>query len=252
MKYIRNFRDLGGIPAENGRVVKSGCFYRCATLQEASKEDIAKIQTLGIRIAFDFRDPAEEFPNEKEVYAAANLHRFNYPMALNNEKLFKLQQNRGIRALFARITLDDVKDTYRTLPFDNEGYRAVFKAMQTGNVPFLFHCSAGKDRTGVCAALILTLLGASEEIVLEDYMISLKVRDYVARQAGRTIPKPVRSYMLKRLEALLIVAPELLAAAKEEILKRYGSFEEYFLKEYGIDRKERERLISVYTAPNDK
>lgn len=247
MKYIRNFRDLGGISVQDGRVVKHGYFYRCATLQEASKEDIEEIQTLGIRTAFDFRDPVEEFPNEGEIYAAANLTRRNYPMALNNEKLFKLQQNRGIRALFARITLEDVKDTYRSLPFDNEGYRAVFKAMQEGNVPFLFHCSAGKDRTGVCAFLILTLLGASEERILDDYMISLKIRDYVAQQAGREIPKLVRSYMLKRLEALLIVDPALLAAAKEEVLKRYGSFEEYFLKEYGINAEERERLIAIYT-----
>lgn len=249
MKYIRNFRDLGGIPVENGRAVKTGCFYRCATLQEASKEDIEEIKALGVGTAFDFRDPAEEFPNEKEVYAAANLKRFNYPMALNNEKLFKLQQNRGVSALFARITLEDVKDTYRSLPFDNEGYRAVFKAMQEGNVPFLFHCSAGKDRTGVCAALILALLGADEKVILQDYMISLKIRDYVAQQAGREIPKLVRSYMLKRLEALLIVDPQLLAAAKEEILKRYGNFEEYFLKEYGIGKEERERLISIYTEP---
>ena len=70
------------------------------------------------------------------------------------------------------------------MPFGNPAYRALFGAIRAGQTPILFHCTAGKDRTGVAAALILKALGVSREDIVEDYLLTNAGAGGTARSAG--------------------------------------------------------------------
>ncbi|MGI6213896.1 MAG: tyrosine-protein phosphatase [Christensenellales bacterium] len=249
MEKVLNFRDLGGIPVAGGKKVKSGLFYRSGMLNDATENDIEFLKSLGLKVIFDYRDMLEAEFLKSSPYEKLGIKRAHYPSDLNNEKLFKLKKSTNIKRFFHKCTLEDIKITYRHLPFNNAGYKAMVKAMEEGEVPFLQHCSAGKDRAGLGSALILAVLGASYEDILKDYMLSMQYKDGFADRLASFLPKFMRNFIKKRYEALFIVDKELLDTAIQVIKEKYGSFDTYLLAEYNLDQAKIERLREMYTAP---
>lgn len=247
MEKVVNFRDLGGIRAADGKTVKNGLFFRSAMLNEATEADIAFLKSLNIKTIFDYRDTDEAAMMKTNPYGALGVTYYNIPAAMNNEKLFKLKESRGLGKLFHKFTLDDVKVSYRNLPFGNEGYKAMVRALQNGEVPMLQHCTAGKDRAGLGSALLLLILGARYEDILEDYMKSLEIKDYVQQKVAGFFPSLLLRPIMKRYEPLFIVDKALLDAAVEEIIKRCGTFENYLLIEFGLDESAIQALRDKYT-----
>lgn len=250
MEKVMNFRDLGGIKTSDGRKVKKGLFFRSALLDEASEKDIEFLKSLGLKVIFDYRDESEtKFFAEggMDIYSRLNVKHALHPADLNNQKLFKLNNAKGFRKVFVKVGLSDVQNTYRSLPFNSTGYNAMMQALVNGEVPFLQHCSAGKDRAGMGSALLLAILGVPYENILEDYMISLQVRDYIANKVAGHIPKFVRSRLLKRYEPLFIVHETLLKTAVSAIMERYGTFENYLEKEYSLTPEMVAELRNRYT-----
>jgi protein-tyrosine phosphatase len=138
---------------------------------------------------------------------------------------------------------------YADLPYDHsECYARMFGELLAGRTPLVFNCSAGKDRTGVAAALIFSALGVPREHILHDYSLSEQIVDYDALASGanvsrtatgfsalRSVPKEIRTPMLRS-------DPEYLAAALDEIVRRDGSVAGYLKSQVGVGREEAETL----------
>ena len=141
-----------------------------------------------------------------------------------------------------------VHESYARMPFGNPAYRALFGAIRAGQTPILFHCTAGKDRTGVAAALILKALGVSREDIVEDYLLT---------NACRTTGQDQFRGMLERAglpaaqaqqvtEIATGVRRESIESALDAIEEKYPSFEEYLRAEFEIGAAELEDIRARY------
>ncbi len=247
MEKVLNFRDLGGIKVAGGKKVKNGLFFRSGMLNDATGTDIKYLKSLGLKVIFDYRDELEAEFLKSDPYELLKIERAHFPSDLKNDKLFKLKEASNLRRIFHRFTLDDIKSTYRSLPFDNKGYRAMLKAVEEGKVPFLQHCSAGKDRAGLGSELLLAVLGASYEDILADYMISLHYKDALADRLVPLLPRVLRNFIIRRYQPLFIVDKQLLDTALDAVIARYGTFEEYLSAEYSLDADKIAKIRVMYT-----
>ena len=185
-----NFRELGGYTGCGGRHVKYGAFYRSPALANIkTPADRARFEELGVRTVFDFRSekertlaPDPDFPGVVNIPASAMLAEDGSEVDFDLEKLLRSED--GIRML-----TEGVHESYARMPFGNPAYRALFGAIRAGQTPILFHCTAGKDRTGVAAALILKALGVSREDIVEDYLLTSSAECW----SGRDCPQRRRS-----------------------------------------------------------
>lgn len=242
-----NFRDLGGISTENGKKIKVGIFFRSAMLDEATENDIEFLKSLNLYQIFDYRDDEEVRMLKKDPYSLIGTKHSHYPSNIYNRKLYSLKKNSIWSRIFTTVSLDDVKEVYADLPFDNKGYKAMVDALKNDEVPFYQHCTAGKDRAGLGSALLLGILGVPYEYILEDYMKSMVIKDYIQDKIARVVPKPFRKLIIKKYEPLFIVDKSLLDSAVEAINKKYNSFENYLLMEYNLDKKNIEKIRNRYT-----
>lgn len=218
MDNVFNFRDLGGIPAADGRKVKSGLFFRSGLLDFANDNDIAFLKTLDLLEVFDYRDRDEVDKNKEYIYERIGAKHLHYPNDITKGKVFKLQTG-GMERMFIKIKPADVCEFYSYLPFGNDGYKNMLLAVKRGEVPFLQHCTAGKDRAGCGSALLLAVLGVSYDEIVKDYLKSLKIRDNIRKVMFDKIPKIVHPFIKNSYEPLFIVDKSYLDAARDAIFK---------------------------------
>ncbi|NCA68271.1 MAG: tyrosine-protein phosphatase, partial [Clostridia bacterium] len=247
MEKVHNFRDLGGIRTADGCAVKKGLFFRSAMLNDATHNDIEYLKSLDLKVIFAYRDTDELTIVKTDPYAPLGVKHYNYPTDMQNRQLYKLKRAPVFFKAFHKVTFEDIKSTYRNIPFNNIGYKKMVEALQKGEVPFLQHCTAGKDRAGMGVAILLMILGAPYEEILKDYMKSLEIKTYIEAKVGRFIPKFIRGRMLKRYEPLFVVHECLLEAAHIEIISRYNTVDNYLLKEFNLNEPELKRLRETYT-----
>ena len=244
-----NFRELGGYTGCGGRHVKYGAFYRSPALANIkTPADRARFEALGVRTVFGFRSEKERtlapdpaFPGVVNIPASAMLAEDGSEVDFDLEKLLRSED--GIRML-----TEGVHESYARMPFGNPAYRALFGAIRAGQTPILFHCTAGKDRTGVAAALILKALGVSREDIVEDYLLT---------NACRTTGRDQFRGMLERAglpaaqaqqvtEIATGVRRESIESALDAIEEKYPSFEEYLRAEFEIGAAELEDIRARY------
>ncbi len=247
MEKVINFRDLGKIVTEDGRRIKEGLFFRSARLDEAGDDDIEFLKKLGLKVVFDYRENDEKESYVGDIYAAIGARHATHPVDLKNKKLLKLKSKPRLIKALQKVSIEDIKETYRNLPFDNNSYKQMVEALIAGEVPLLQHCSAGKDRAGLGSALLLAILGVGYDNILEDYMKSLPYKDIFQNKVLSYVPKPLRRLIRKRFEPLFIVDKVLLDTAFEEIIKKYGTLSAYFLAEYGLTAETIAYLKAQYT-----
>jgi protein-tyrosine phosphatase len=163
----RNLRDLGGYPTRSGRLVRRRLVFRSDRLSGLTDADCARLAELGIRTVVDLRYDAEVSEHPNRLWPTVERHE-RVPMAaeLAKERSFL---DRVLGGEITAITDDDVAQSYLDmLDTHAEGFARVVRFVLVGR-PTLFHCTAGKDRTGLCAMLLLGTLGVADEVVLDDF-----------------------------------------------------------------------------------
>lgn len=245
MRTFFNFRDLGNLPTMDGRKVPTGVFFRSGNWDTATKEELEFLKSLKIKNVYDYRDVAET-KKDHSNYEFAGVIYNNYPTAVRNDKLLKLQKSSFFKKLKSTVSYEDVAITYANLPFDNPGYQAVINAVKNHETPILQHCFAGKDRAGVGVALVLSLLGVSREVIMEDYMASVEFYDEFVYYAMRKLPRFIRKKVVKRAESLFTVHPILLNATFDAIDKKYGDMDTFFEKEHGLTKEDIKNIRDHY------
>lgn len=244
-----NFRELGGYEGCGGMHVRKGVFYRAPALANIhTPADIERFQSLGIKKAFDFRSETERkaapdpaFEGTENIAVSALLDENGQEVNFDLEEMIRTQE--GLRRL-----VQDVYDGYARMPFGNKAYRKMFDAIRADEVPILFHCTAGKDRTGVAAALILKMLGVCREDIISDYMRTNECRRAALGEVCRMIEAAGHPHALAEETARLAsgVRAESIESALDAIEERYPSFEAYLEAEYGIEATELEEIRARY------
>ena len=154
-----NFRDLGGLPTEDGGRTRSGLLFRSDTLQELTEPDVeVLVHQLGLRLVVDLRASGEVETEGRGLLAGSAVRHVN--LALNS---------RDERAI-PDLTADSLVGHYLGyLAVSAAAAVQVFHSLADDGLPAVVHCAAGKDRTGVMTAIVLRALGVPAEVVAQDY-----------------------------------------------------------------------------------
>lgn len=240
----KNFRDLGGYRTADGRhQVRWGVLYRSGSLARLTDKDYAVLAPLGVASVIDFRSTAERTAEPTNWRAG------------EPEILTKAYTSKGEAALMGAMQGPDatqarVRDAmigfYHQMPEQYaDQYSEVFHRLAATRSPLLFHCTAGKDRTGIAAALVLTVLGVPRDKVIEDYVLTEKAGDF--RGAAASTPPPagdkdpyayLRNSKSDLIAPLMRADPAYLEAALNQIARDYGSIEGYVRKRLGVSGME--------------
>ena len=237
-----NLRDLGGYPTADGRRVRSGKLYRAPALLALTPEDEAAIAALGLRTICDFRGERESAANPVTIAGASAT---KLPIEPSVGASLKDILRTGIAS--GHVSPDEMlellREAYQAYALQSfTRYRAMFELLNDdANLPLLFHCSAGKDRTGFGAALLLTALGVSWDHVLHDYLATNRLwRREIARNFE--LPPAVK-------DTLLTAHAVLLTAAFDAVRGAYGSVDAYLDRAIGLNDTARaalaDRLLEV-------
>ena len=240
LEGLYNVRDLGGYPAAAAgepfgslgtRQVAWGRLYRAGDIGNLTPQAKGYLEGRNIRTIVDFRYDAERAASPDGELATV---RNNIPLPIfagNIADLSELEADTDGEAVMEELYRAMVSET-RTQ------YRSFFRILQDrDSAPLIFHCSAGKDRTGVGAALILAALGADRETIFRDYLLTVEYLKGKYDQWLKSAP---------HLEPVMTVRQRYIAAAFDVIDTRFGGVEAYLRNEMDADI---DLLRDLYTTP---
>ncbi|MFE9630526.1 tyrosine-protein phosphatase [Streptomyces sp. NPDC006463] len=250
---VANLRDIGGTPLSGGRTVRTGLVLRSGQLDRLDLDADPAVAALGLRTVIDFRTEAERAAHPDRVPAGARLL-IGDVLAdkMNSGRVPAAAQLKDLLSdpVVAEEHLGDGKaqalfgDVYRSFVRSGSAHAAyrmlLTEAADPEAGPLLFHCTAGKDRTGWGATVILSLLGADEETLMAEYLsVNPAVKQAFAPMIeGFTAAGGDPDIAL----ALIGVFPAYLQAALDEVETLYGSMEKYVREGLGVSDETVESL----------
>ncbi|MCP2287787.1 tyrosine-protein phosphatase [Nocardia amikacinitolerans] len=206
LQGVQNARDVGGYRTVDGRLVRTGLVYRTGQLNDATPADLAALDEREVRVVTDLRTRYERAIAPDRVPAGA-VDRWDDVIGQASPKVLITALTGG----------SDLYRAFVTAPGANAAFASVLRdVIETGDGAVLYHCTAGKDRTGWATAVLLTLLGVDRATVTEDYLLSNQYRD-----AGPNDP-------------LDGVQSAWLDAAFDQVNQTHGGFEAYVRDGLGL------------------
>lgn len=230
LEHVHNFRDLGGYPAGDGKATKWNTLFRSDGLYRLrSTEDISRVQQLQLRSVIDLRTKREQ--DDQGIFPTADISVTFHHLSI-------------IDVTWSDSETPEITDPVEFLVW---GYRDMLEigatrfaeAMrvlaQATSLPAVFHCAAGKDRTGVLAALILASLGVDDEHICADYGLT---KD--AMERWTTWAKQYQPQLAERFATMppvfLAADPEAMKIILEDLHSKYGSVSNY-VREIGVEQE---------------
>ena len=230
-----NFRDLGGYRGRDGRTVRWRRLFRSDHLAGLTAQDRAVLAQMGLARAFDFRGVQERAATAYDLPGVVQ-----HPLPIEPTVVQHIQPllDSG-RRLSAQDAVDAMQRTYRAFVHDNSPrFASLFRHLLETDSPLVFHCTAGKDRTGFAAALVLHALEVPRATVMEDFLLTNALYRRPPSPARDGVPQEV-------LDVLWRVRAEFLQAALDAVDERCGGLDAY-LDELGVGARERDRLAEIY------
>ena len=250
-----NFRDIGGYPVADGRRVKRGLLFRSGAMTGLTEEDRSYLSQFGFAAVVDLRstEEIELYPNHWA--AQADLNYFSVPysiMELTDQNSEDTQQKKGPRDYSARYPL--------IAEMIKPQLKAYFEALVEKQAPIVVNCSAGQDRTGIAAALVLTALGVDENLIIEDYLLSKDFRRPKLESGNVDLEEAARTNAFARMmldyakaqdqskanPLITIDGTPFLKFALEAIRSKHGSIEAFLIAELGVSIADLKRLREFY------
>ncbi|MEV0439544.1 tyrosine-protein phosphatase [Streptomyces spectabilis] len=229
---LHNCRDLGGYVTEDGRTVRWGKVYRSDSLSKLHGADWERFLGLGVRTVIDLRYPWEiEAKGRVPDHASFAYHNLSVEHRPYDQAALgpDVDTGRYLADRYLEVAEDGVKELRRALELIAED----------GSGPVVFHCASGKDRTGLLAALVLSLLGVAEADVVEDFTLTelatdRLVADWRAANPGRELVWPDYGRAPADVMRLFLAS----------IAERYGSLRGYASQLLDVD----EELVAALRA----
>jgi protein tyrosine/serine phosphatase len=249
---LDNFRDYGDYATAAGRRLRKGRLYRSAHHAGVSDADLERLAALDFGAVIDLRRPIERRRQPSRRAA-------NFTGRIIESDLDEVGEAPHITFLkTADLTPDSGRrfmiQTYRELPFAPahlDLFSRYFAALGEVDRPMLIHCAAGKDRTGMLAALTHHLLGVSDDDLMEDYLLTNTAVDLHARApdiAAQLKAFTGREASHDAIVAFMGVEADYLRAAFEAMTARHGSVDGYMTQALGVDAGLRKRIAERLSA----
>lgn len=238
LQGVSNFRDLGGYAGEGGRPLRWRRLFRSDHFGALTESDRAQLAALGLARSFDFRGVAERAATPYQLPGAVQ-----HPLSIEPTVVQRLQD---LAAAGSQVTVpvvqDLMADLYRALVLDqSHRFAELFHHLLAADAPVVFHCTAGKDRTGVAAALILLALGVPRAVVDADYLLT--------NEHYRRPPTPPSDTPPDALKVLWTVRPSFLDAAFAAIERDHGGVDRYLRQRLGLGDAALAQLAKHYLEP---
>jgi protein-tyrosine phosphatase len=230
-----NFRDLGGYPAAGGRTTRWGRVYRSDGLDQLTDADLDRLSRLGIRLVCDLRNDHEVRDAPSRLPSHPTLRHLRHPIGQHRDDAPPLLE-RILAGKVREFSAGQMADLYVTM-LEIAGptfAQVVLLAADPANHPMVFHCTAGKDRTGVAAALLLGVLGVADDDLLDDYELTTTYRSATRIESLRPRLTQV-GVDVDAVRAYLSAERPVLAATLGYIRTRWGSIEDYLFDAGGLD-----------------
>lgn len=244
----QNFRELGGYKTADGREVKWGLLYRSGAMDRLTEADFRYLASLGLQTVVDFRDNNERKKEPVAWPAGSRPNVLTKDYSMDHSALAAPLSRPGLTGAQATAAMAEL---YGEIPLTfADQYRVLFDQLLQGNGALAFNCSAGKDRTGVAAAILLSVLGVPKDVVIEDYLLSNQYfrprKDMLAGDPQADFYKRLSPEVIK---ALMGVDRSYLESAFATMESQPGGINGYYRDKLGLDAAKIALLRAKYLTP---
>ena len=215
---MANLRDLGGYEAQNGAVTAWGRLYRSDLPADLGEQEVRQIQEMGITTVIDLRSEQERSCHPNSLQGIQGIA--YCPISVFGDGRLPEGQ-------------ESAADTYLEIAMGKEAMFRVFQTILQAQGAALFHCTAGKDRTGVTAALLFSLAGVSKQDIVADYILTGVYLKEKLEEFCREYPEIPLHWLMPQAEYI--------ETFLEKMAERFPTPEEYFY-ELGFTEQETKRL----------
>jgi protein-tyrosine phosphatase len=239
MEGAINFRDIGGYQTTDGREVKWGTIFRSADVSKLTSNDLQTLEQKHIHTVIDFR-------GKKEAAAAPDhiLPNTDYTLCpAGSDSLPNMKE------IAAKLKQDSFLTAfYSSTQYFGDRYRPMFQKLL--NLPegqsIMYHCTGGRDRTGMATALILYVLGVPNDVIEADFVAS---NVYLAPMQSKMYESLATASQMdvEQVTKAMALRPDLLHTMFQAITAKYGSVDSFLQKELGVGEKEKQLLRKKYT-----
>jgi len=243
-----NLRDIGGKKTQTGMEVRTGYLFRSGHLSELGKEDFKQFKNLHLRTIIDLRRPSEV-----EKYPTPNLEEvetLNFSVSSDDNEFAVAANFLNGEQLPNEITGNIIEKYFKNSVTEKlDSYIPVFESLtNSDNFPLLFHCVAGKDRTGIVSAFLLGILDVNESVIIEDYLLTNKlrekdmqlkekqIRDHLVETTKNGSKKLIEERM-KIAQSLLYAKESFITSVFDEVKKSFGTWDNFRLNGLKIDNE---------------
>ncbi len=237
-----NFRDLGGYATSDDRRLRRGLVFRSDQLADLSDSDLKMVAALGLRTVCDLRADSERLqkPNREFLPPLPAMHAIGF-MPTGGDAILG-----GARALTVADVEHKVTAIYRDMVRNQSAsFARLFRLMLAPHAfPLLFHCTSGRDRTGIAALLLLSALGVPRDTITDDYALSDQYRRDLTFQLGNGVAAEV-------MAALMRAHPAYLVAAFEELDRGWGGIDRYLHEALHVSDAARTHLQALLLEDRD-
>jgi protein-tyrosine phosphatase len=245
-----NFRDLGGYPGSRGRLTRWGRLYRADALHELTAADVGQLRQLGLRTIVDLRTERElarsgRGPLEPEDVAFHHLAVVREAVRGDGTSD---RAGEGEAVAAPAPAGDDLAERY--LWYLDVGRDSLVETLTLlggdEHYPLVFHCAAGKDRTGVLAALVLSILGVERQVIVADYVITAERLRFIMQ---RWLADPEFAERMAKLPAtrFSVEAPTM-EGFLDQLQDRYGGARQWAL-DAGVSAAVLDRIADLLLEP---
>lgn len=259
-KGLRNTRDLGQFETTDGKSIKKGVIYRSGRIDKMSKKRIKKfLEEYNIKTIIDLRTQVEVSESKHFIYPqyvdyyhipVLNQQFFGITHEINKMSKAMMEQRKKLSESYSATNY--MVEMYKSIVFEPSSQRHfstifdIFATQQEGAI--LFHCTSGKDRTGITSLFLLTLLGVSDEDILRDYEISneFNMKYTKNRIMLMNIFMPTSKRFKKLMSAMLYTKKEYLEETIKAIKEKYGSVLNFMYEKLDITKEKHEKIKNMF------
>ncbi len=224
LEGANNCRDLGGYPAAGGRHVRTGALFRSDRLSALSSDDLEELASRGIRTVVDLRAAPETERDRSRLWRGVTSH-VSLPVGDTVDGDISMV-DQILEGRLRSISEADMAALYLKIVAEHGERFAQLAAVaaDVDHLPLLFHCTAGKDRSGIAAALLLEALGVAREAVLDDYCLTNELRSH--QRIAELTPQFERAGIaIDDVRPILSAPRSVMATVLDELDNRYGQRE---------------------------
>lgn len=243
IESVSNFRDVS-----IGSKMKKNLLFRCAKLSTLNDRDICVLENLNPHAIIDFRDP-KEIKKAPDNLSAKLLEKYiNLPISAST--LSRMAAQKEIDGDSVESYEKVMEDSYRMYINNHKVVWTKFFEilLKSNKLPIIFHCSAGKDRTGIASFMIQSIFKNPMDLIFENYLISNDLLTIKAATAEQSTNSSNQDSLVTKnmLSTLGKVQQSYLNAAIDEIDKKYSSLENYFISQLGLKVNDIQKLEQIF------